>query len=80
MEKLLLRDLAASLLPQKIILRRKTGFDIPVADWLRTDLRDLLVGYVLDDVSQRRGPFDQTAVARTISQHNEGKRHWSNCL
>ena len=72
--------LAGALGEMAAVLRRKTGFDIPVADWLRTDLRDLLVGYVLDDVSQRRGPFDQTAVARTISQHNEGKRHWSNCL
>jgi asparagine synthase (glutamine-hydrolysing) len=78
--KLLLRDLAASLLPQKIIQRRKTGFDIPVAEWLRTDLRDLLAGYLLDDVSQRRGLFDQTAIARIVSQHNEGKRDWSNRL
>jgi asparagine synthase (glutamine-hydrolysing) len=78
--KLLLRDLAASLLPQKIIQRRKTGFDMPVADWLRTDLRDVLAGYLLDDVSQRRGLFDQAAIARIISQHNEGKRDWSNRL
>jgi asparagine synthase (glutamine-hydrolysing) len=78
--KVLLRDLAASLLPQEIIQRRKTGFDMPVAKWLRTDLRDLLAGYLLDDVSQRRGLFDQTAIGRIISQHNEGKRDWSNRL
>ncbi len=78
--KLLLRDLASTMLPAEIVNRPKSGFDLPVAHWLRTDLRGLLAGYLLDEVSRRRGLFDQTAIARIISQHNEGKRDWSNRL
>lgn len=78
--KLLLREFAATLLPQEITQRPKSGFDMPVARWLRTDLRDMLAGYLLDDVSRRRGLFDQAAIARIVNEHGEGKRDWSNRL
>lgn len=78
--KILLRDVAEDLLPPEIRNRPKTGFDMPVAAWLRSDLRGVLDEYLLDETSKRRGLFNQAAIAHIVAQHSEGKRDWSNRL
>ena len=43
-----LREWFGGLLPQSIWRRRKTGFGIPIHQWLRTSLRDVTEGWLLD--------------------------------
>jgi asparagine synthase (glutamine-hydrolysing) len=78
--KALLRDIAAKLLPSELLQKPKTGFDIPVAKWLRFDLHGVVRQYLLDDISRRRNLFEQSAIARIVTEHETGKRDWSNRL
>jgi asparagine synthase (glutamine-hydrolysing) len=51
-----------------------------VARWLRTDLRELVRGTLLDDVAVARGLFRPEFVGRLVSEHGSGRRDWSNRL
>lgn len=78
--KRILRRLAQQFLPERVLSKPKTGFAIPLAKWLRTDLRDILRGTLLDEAARRRGLFNSGAVERMVHQHLEGSRDWSNRL
>jgi asparagine synthase (glutamine-hydrolysing) len=61
-------------LPQGIASRKKKGFGVPVAEWLKGDLREP----VLDELSTARvraqGIFDASEVQRLVSEHMRGRR------
>jgi asparagine synthase (glutamine-hydrolysing) len=78
--KLVLRSALRDLLPSEILRKRKTGFGIPVARWLRHDLRPLLREHLLGDAFLRRGLFNPDFVRWMVRAHEEGKRDWSNRL
>lgn len=50
--KPLLRTLASNRLPDSIVTAPKRGFEVPVAQWLRTDLRDVVGDMLLDPASR----------------------------
>src|SRR5262249_42698491 len=58
----LLRDAFADVLPATVVRRRKQGFMIPLARWLRTDLRPLMEQLLSRDVVAARGLFSPAAV------------------
>ena len=72
--KHLLKLAMADVLPSGIVDRPKKGFGIPVAEWLRGALRELL----LDELSPRRlyeqGIFAPAEVQRLIDEHLQGRR------
>ena len=45
------------LLPRETIYRKKEGFSIPIKHWLRTDLKDMLLGYLEREADPRRRAF-----------------------
>ncbi|HPS76842.1 MAG TPA: asparagine synthase (glutamine-hydrolyzing) [Thermoanaerobaculaceae bacterium] len=72
--KLVLRRAARQWLPAGLVGRRKQGFDVPVAAWLRGPLREPL-GDLLGEASvRRRGLWRPEAVARLVREHLEGTR------
>jgi asparagine synthase (glutamine-hydrolysing) len=72
--KRVLRRAVEDLLPPEILARRKMGFGVPIARWLRTDLRELAEDTLLDRRAQERGWFEPRAVAALWSQHQSGAR------
>jgi len=78
--KLILKRIAAQLLPEQIISRRKTGFGVPLDRWFRGELAGTLRGTLLDDRAVRRGLFAPTFVRRMIDEQAAGHRNWSNRL
>ena len=48
--------------PEPILNRRKTGFPVPYASWLRTDMRKWLVDLLLDRRTLERGYFNRKAI------------------
>jgi asparagine synthase (glutamine-hydrolysing) len=69
-KKWILKRALANHVPSTILTAKKRGFNVPVASWLRGDLRDM-VGDVLSPGALRRvGLFDPTYVQRLISEHD----------
>jgi asparagine synthase (glutamine-hydrolysing) len=68
--KYLLKRAVADWLPAELIGRPKMGFGVPLADWLRTELRELSWDLLTDDTARSRGLFRPDAVAALLRQHN----------
>ncbi len=78
--KQVFKRVVAPLLPAAILTKPKTGFGIPLAQWFRGELNDLLRGTLLDDCAQHRGLFQNSFVERMVDEQTSGKRDWSNRL
>ena len=78
--KLILKQAVKDLLPTEILHKPKTGFSIPIANWLRTDLAPMLRETLLDETSLRRGLFERSFLEKMINEHIENRRDWSNRL
>jgi asparagine synthase (glutamine-hydrolysing) len=72
-QKFLLKELMRDKLPASILERKKVGFDIPVHDWLRGCLRDLMTDVLLDSSSDHAGLFHKQKIETYIRQHLERK-------
>ena len=54
--------------PQAIVNRKKAGFPVPYAFWMRNELKDWVNSVVLDSKSLSRGYFDRQKVENLLSQ------------
>jgi len=70
--KHLLKRAMRDVLPPGIAARPKKGFGIPIAAWLKTDLRDALLDELSPDRLRRQGIFEPAEVQRLVSQHLSG--------
>jgi asparagine synthase (glutamine-hydrolysing) len=67
--KYLLRKVARDLLPEPILRRRKKGFPVPMAAWLRGGGRPLCRDLLSPDAIRRRGILSPCAVSRLLDEH-----------
>jgi asparagine synthase (glutamine-hydrolysing) len=67
-------------LPKEILNRKKSGFSLPVARWLREDLRGLLEETLSVSRLQRDGLFDPGSVAELKREHYSRTRDRSSVL
>jgi asparagine synthase (glutamine-hydrolysing) len=67
--KFLLKRAFADLLPPENVQRRKMGFGVPVGEWFRGPLRELLCDSLLSRRSQARGYFAPDEVNRLVTEH-----------
>lgn len=72
--KHLLKRAMADTLPPGIAGRAKKGFGIPLAEWLKTDLRQQLEDELSQSRVERQGIFDAREVRRLVSEHLGGRR------
>lgn len=78
--KWLLRKLLNKYVPREITDRPKMGFDVPVAAWLRGELRDWAES-LIDAARLRREGFLNTKVVRAKwHEHLSGKRNHQHAL
>ena len=56
-KKVALREAMRGRVPDEILDAPKRGFQPPLADWLRGDLRELARDVLLDPVARERGYF-----------------------
>ena len=73
--KLVLKGLARKWLPGSIIDRRKWGFKVPIAEWLRGDLLPFLRQRLLAPGSPLSDLLDATATATLIDEHATGRKN-----
>jgi asparagine synthase (glutamine-hydrolysing) len=61
--------------PERILKRRKAGFPVPYASWLRTNLRDQVRAILTDRKAVERGYFNKAAVEKLINANNDSGAH-----
>lgn len=64
-----------TILPAEIVNRRKKGFGIPVARWIRHELRDTFRETLIDDWPTTLDGFDATTVRALFEAHASGQRN-----
>jgi len=72
--KPILRDILAKYIPREMFERPKQGFSIPLAQWLRGDMRWLVSEHLDSGDLRREGLFNVGFVERIIREHMEGYR------
>jgi asparagine synthase (glutamine-hydrolysing) len=64
-----------SRLPPAILTRAKVGFDIPAHDWLRRELKPLLLEVTRGEALARSGLFRRQAVQALVAEHLDRRRN-----
>ena len=72
-KKVLMREAFRGLLPASILERRKMGFSIPLALWLRTDLRATMQEILAEAEIRRLGYLRYAEVDRIKAEHLAGR-------
>jgi asparagine synthase (glutamine-hydrolysing) len=75
--KYLLKRAGAGLLPPQILQRRKMGFGVPLAYWMRGELRAWVQELLLSPTSLKRGYFEPAVVRRLVDDHLAGRQDLS---
>jgi asparagine synthase (glutamine-hydrolysing) len=73
--KRVLREAMKGLLPDEILTRRKMGFPVPLARWLRTDFQPMVQEHLLSARALERGLFQPEAVRALVAEHAAGADH-----
>ena len=60
-------------LPKKIIYRPKSGFGLPLRNWIRNELKVFTRDILSEDTIKKRGVFDHNAVRTMIEQNERGE-------
>jgi asparagine synthase (glutamine-hydrolysing) len=71
--KHILKDVARSLIPAKLIDRPKMGFGIPRAEWLRTGMKEMVIDTLTDTTATQRGWLNPSEVKKVIEIHMAGE-------
>lgn len=71
-------DIARPHLPASFFAERpKRGFGLPLNDWLRGPLRDVLRDTLSPEALRRRGLFDAEAVTAMLDRYQAGEGWWN---
>ncbi len=79
--KAVLRDAVRGYLPPTTLRKPKQGFSVPLREWLRTGLREMVTDYL--QAAHGRLPqdlFDLSSVRILIDDHHRGKADYSSTI
>jgi len=79
-KKYILKKSLQNILPNQILKRPKRGFDVPIAKWLRHDLKDMTSDILLSDSVRNRGYFKIDVIAKMFDDHCNNRANWANEL
>ena len=71
--KRVLRAVMKKRLPDRILNRRKIGFQVPVGDWFRSKQRPLLLDLLRSDSSRAAKFCDEARLGRLVDDHLDGR-------
>jgi asparagine synthase (glutamine-hydrolysing) len=72
--KYLLKKAVEPILPHEIVKRPKKGFNMPVAHWLTSELRDLALDMFAEERIRRQGFFSYSYVEHLLDEHFSRRR------
>jgi asparagine synthase (glutamine-hydrolysing) len=81
-KKAVLRDALRGWVPDDVLDKPKQGFCVPLAEWFRSDLREMTEDVLLDPGTLSRGYFREREVAGLLESHaarrtDESRRIWA---
>lgn len=79
-KKYLLREFAAKLVGREVVNRKKQGFSVPLADWLRNEIKDLAESTLFQAKSGLPDYFDMREVRSVWLKHQNAERDYSSEL
>ena len=79
-KKYILKKAFANILPNEIMYRKKMGFSVPLADWLRGELKDMAEQYLFAGDSGIRHFFRIDPVRQLWERHQANKRSYATIL
>jgi asparagine synthase (glutamine-hydrolysing) len=71
--KYFLKQVSSDLLPTEVIYRKKRGFGLPVAQWLRGELKEMAYDTLLDKRAIERSYFRREAIETLLAEHMTGQ-------
>lgn len=74
-KKFVLKKTFSDLLTDDILYRKKMGFSVPLAEWLRSEIRDVAQGVFESDRGGLSQCFDMHAVRKLWQGHLKGDAH-----
>lgn len=74
--KWLLRQVLRRYVPEKLTQRPKSGFAIPLGEWLRGALRDWCEALIAEDRLKREGFFNPGPIVQKWHEHLSGRGNW----
>lgn len=78
--KWILKEAFKDMLPDDILHKRKHGFDVPVGEWFKHELRDVIEDVCSAQTVNKRRLFQTQAVQSLLQDHVSGKRDYNNQL
>lgn len=79
-KKYLLKECFKPLLPDDILYRKKMGFSVPLASWLRDAVKDIAAQSFFDGNGAVEAFFDKAAVKKVWDEHQSGRYDHSSPL
>jgi asparagine synthase (glutamine-hydrolysing) len=64
-------------LPPELLNRPKMGFGVPLGDWFRGPLREMLRDHLFSPAFLSRGIVSRAGLEALVEQHNGGRRDHS---
>jgi asparagine synthase (glutamine-hydrolysing) len=74
--KQILRRVLARYVPAELFERPKQGFSVPIADWLRVELRDWAEALLDPRRLKEEGLLNPIVVRKVWDEHLSGRRNW----
>lgn len=71
--KWLLRHVLKNHIPEELFERPKQGFSVPIADWLRGDLKDWAEELLDENLLREQGYFDYVHIREIWAEHQRGR-------
>jgi asparagine synthase (glutamine-hydrolysing) len=75
--KHILKEVAGRWIPRDIVERPKVGFDSPIGQWFKGELRSFLGDFLSREHVARSGLLEPTQVQALVADHMAGRRDYS---
>jgi asparagine synthase (glutamine-hydrolysing) len=79
-KKVLLKEAFKQDLPDDILYRKKMGFSVPLADWLRGELKSIVESTLISSTDGTSRYFNMSVIKQLWQQHLSGKNDHSTII
>ena len=79
-KKRILREITNDYIPKELLDRPKMGFAIPIAKWLKNELRDHVEEYLNEDRIEKQGIFNWEFITKLKMDFYKGRKEYDSKL